>query len=61
MKTLELNQMENLQGESCGSAILFGAAGIIIMGLSTAAAPVISGWTVLAIVNISVGIGVACA
>lgn len=60
MKTLELNQMENISGEGCGSAIAFGLLGGVILGLATASAPVISGWTAASVMNIATGVAIAC-
>lgn len=60
MKNLDLNKMEALQGGGCGTAIIFGFFGAVILGLATAAAPVMSGYTVAAAVNIAGGVATAC-
>lgn len=60
MKKLELNRMEQISAEGCGSAIGFALLGTIILAGATATVPVMSGWTMAAIVNMSAGVAVAC-
>jgi len=53
MKTLELNQMEIVKGDGCVSSLLGVAVGTVILAGATVAAPVISYWTLAAIVQMS--------
>jgi hypothetical protein len=63
MKNLELNQMEKIEGgDGVDCAVSAGLAliGIVILSAATAAAPVMSIWTLGSILTISAGVTYTC-